>query len=133
MSSIAIAYRRAARVRRIASLILSILTILLSVGILVIFVTRPEIFLSTGTSGLSRTEMAVLDAREYLLFLPMIALVLLIRMPRSASPARSPLAMPLIFGIVAAGLCVASYVYPQAVVLVAGAFFLVGVLTSGMG
>ena len=133
MSSFAIAYREASRVRRIVSIALSILTIVLSTGILVIFITQPETFLSVGLSELSPVERVVIGAREYLLFLPMIALGLLIRMPRPASPGRSPLTWPLTFGIVAAGLCLASYVYPQAVVLISGALFLVGVLTSGAG
>lgn len=117
--------------RRIASIALSILTIVLSIGILVVFITQPEIFLSLGMSELAPVERIILDAREYLLFLPMIALGLLIRMPRSASPGRSSLAVPLTFGLIGAGLCLASYVYPQAVVLISGAFFLVGVLSSG--
>lgn len=133
MSSIATAYRAASRPRRIISLVLSILTIMSSIGILAIFITQPEIFLSAGTSGLSPTEKAILGAREYLLFLPMIALALLLRMPGATAPGRSPLTVPLVFGIVAAGICVASSVYPQAVVLISGAFFLVGVMSSGLG
>ncbi|MFB7252452.1 hypothetical protein [Microbacterium sp. NPDC056234] len=133
MSSIAIAYREAARMRRVSSLVLSILTIVMSIGILVIFVTRPEVFLSTGTSALTPTETAIIDAREHLLLLPIIALALLLRMPRRTPPDHSSLTVPLVFGIVAAGLCVACYVYPQAVVLIAGAFFLTGVLLSGAG
>ena len=133
MSGLVIAYRGAARARRIASIALSILTIVLSISILAIFIAQPEIFLSVGMSGLTRMETIILGAREYLLFLPMIALALLIRMPRQKPPGRSPLAVPLTLGIVAAGLCLISYVYPQAMVLISGAFFLVGVVSSGLG
>ncbi|WP_460799998.1 hypothetical protein [Microbacterium sp. GXF0217] len=133
ISSFAIAYREAGRARRVVSIALSILTIVLSIGILAIFLTRPEIFLSMGMSALTGAEQVVIGAREYLLFLPMIALGLLIRMPRPAPPARSTSRWPLTLGIIGAALCLASYVYPQAVVLISGLFFFVGVLSTRAG
>ncbi|UYO97816.1 hypothetical protein OED01_03600 [Microbacterium sp. M28] len=130
MSSIASTYKEAIHGRRIASLVLSIATIVMSLGILAMFIAQPAIFLSMGTLGLSPAEAALIDSLASLPLLPIAALALLIRMPKRDAAGASVRTAPLTFGIVAACLCAACFLYPQALMLMSAVFFLVGVLTS---
>ncbi|WP_243229823.1 hypothetical protein [Microbacterium sp. CIAB417] len=134
MSSLAITYRQAAPFRRVASVLLSILTVVLSIAILAVFVTRPSTFLGEGTFGLDPVRTALMESREVLPLAPIAALALLIGMQKRDASGRPVRRVPMAFGVAAAILCALTVVYPNVSVIIAALLSIVGFLVmNGAG